>query len=143
MRDSIVAAFNTVVISMAGNAGLQASTVSVQALAMGSNWPGDHLIFRFGRELLGALLYGAIAASILSVLIFAGSLIFDIEDPVRLALATSLSLLAVTTIVVSFVPLALDLMGINLAAATGVFITTSSDVVGVLVYFLMARKFHF
>ena len=60
-----------------------------------------------------------------------------------LALATSLSLLAVTTIVGSFVPLALDLMGINLAAATGVFITTSNDVVGVLVYFLMARKFHF
>ena len=120
-KAAILAAFIPVVMSMAGNAGLQASAVSVQALAMGSNWPGDHLIFRFGRELLGALLYGAIAASILSVLIFAGSLIFDIEDPVRLALATSLYLFTVTTIaaiVGSFIPLALDRMGIDPAAAT-------------------------
>ncbi|ODR98958.1 hypothetical protein AUC68_07300 [Methyloceanibacter methanicus] len=145
-KAAILAAFIPVVMSMAGNAGLQASVVSVQALAMGSNWPGDRLIFRFGRELLGALLNGAIAGSILATLIFAGSLVFDVEDPVRLALATSLSLLTVTTIaaiVGSFVPLALDRIGIDPAAATGVFITTSNDVVGVLVYFLMASTFYF
>ena len=59
---------------------------------------------------------------------------------------TSLTLLTVTTIaaiVGSFVPLALDRMGIDPAAATGVFITTSNDVVGVLVYFLLASTFYF
>ena len=58
---------------------------------------------------------------------------------------TSLTLLTVTTIgaiVGSFVPLALDRMGIDPAAATGVFITTSNDVVGVLVYFLLASTFY-
>jgi magnesium transporter len=145
-KAAILAAFIPVVMSMAGNAGLQASVVSVQALAMGSNWPGDRLIYRFGRELLGAILNGAIAGAILASLIFAGSLIFEVEDPIRLALATSISLLTVTTIaaiVGSFVPLALDRLGIDPAAATGVFITTSNDVVGVLVYFLMASAFYF
>ncbi|WP_172653328.1 magnesium transporter [Methyloceanibacter caenitepidi] len=145
-KAAILAAFIPVVMSMAGNAGLQASVVSVQALAMGSNWPGDRLIYRFGRELLGALLNGAIAGSILASLILGGSLVFEVADPVRLALATSMSLLTVTTIaaiVGSFVPLALNRLGIDPAAATGVFITTSNDVVGVLVYFLMASTFYF
>ncbi|MEM7192288.1 MAG: CBS domain-containing protein, partial [Pseudomonadota bacterium] len=92
-KAAILAAFIPVVMSMAGNAGLQASVVSVQALAMGSDWPGDRLIFRFGRELFGALLNGAIAGSILAALILAGSLVFEVQDPVRLAIATSMSLL--------------------------------------------------
>lgn len=145
-KAAILAAFIPVVMSMAGNSGLQASVVSVQALAMGSNWPGDRLLYRFGRELLGALLNGAIAGTILASLILAGSLVFDVNEPLRLALATSMSLLTVTTIaaiVGSFVPLALHRVGIDPAAATGVFITTSNDVVGVLVYFLMASTFYF
>ena len=69
-KAAILAVFIPVVMSMARNAGQQASVVSVRALAMWSNWPGDHSIFRFGREFLGALLNGAIAGSILAVLIF-------------------------------------------------------------------------
>jgi len=145
-KAAILAAFIPVVMSMAGNAGLQASVVSIQALAMGSDWPGDRLIFRFARELLGALLNGTIAGSILAALILLGSMFFDVEQLVRLALATSLSLLTVTSIaaiVGAFVPLALHRLGIDPAEATGVFITTSNDVVGVLVYFLMASAFYF
>ena len=48
----------------------------------------------------------------------------------------------IAAIVGSFVPLALDRMGIDPAAATSVFITTSNDVVGVLVYFLLASTFY-
>jgi len=145
-KAAILAAFIPVVMSMAGNSGLQASAVSVQALAMGGSWPGDRLIFRFARELSGALLNGAIAGAILASLILLGSTVFDLDNPVRLALATSFSLLSVTTIaaiVGAFVPLGLNRIGIDPAAATGVFITTSNDVLGVLVYFLMASAFYF
>jgi magnesium transporter len=41
------------------------------------------------------------------------------------------------------VPFALDRLGVDPAAATGVFITTSNDVLGVLVYFTMADVFYF
>jgi Mg/Co/Ni transporter MgtE len=56
------------------------------------------------------------------------------------------SLMSVTTIaalVGSSVPFALNRFGIDPAAATGVFITTSNDVLGVLVYFTMADVFYF
>jgi magnesium transporter len=133
-------------MSMAGNSGLQASGVSVQALASGSIWPGDRLVSRLFRECLGSLSNGAMAGVILAMLVLLGSLVFEIEDPLNLALATSLSLMTVTTvaaIVGSSVPFALNRFGIDPATATGVFITTSNDVVGVLVYFTMADIFYF
>jgi len=48
-KAAILAAFIPVVMSMAGNAGLQASGVSVQVLASGSMWPGDRLATRLLR----------------------------------------------------------------------------------------------
>lgn len=142
---AIIAAFIPVVMSLAGNSGLQASAVTVQALSTGTLWAGD-VGWRFVRELCGALINGAIAGAILAMLILIGGQIFDIEEPLRLAAAVSLALLCVTTIaamVGAFVPMALDRIGIDPAAATGVFITTSNDVIGVLVFFVMATQFYF
>ncbi len=145
-KAAILAAFIPVVMSMAGNSGLQASGVSVQVLASGSMWPGDRLATRLLRELAGALSNGAIAGIILAMLVMVMSGLFDIENAPRLALATSFSLMTVTTIaalVGASVPFGLHRFGIDPAAATGVFITTSNDVVGVLVYFTMADLFYF
>lgn len=142
---AIVAAFIPVVMSLAGNSGLQASAVTVQALATGTVWTGD-VGWRFVRELAGALINGTVAGSILAALILIGSQIFDIEAPVRLAASVSLALLTVTTIaalVGAFVPMALDRIGIDPATATGVFITTSNDILGVLVFFVSATMFYF
>jgi magnesium transporter len=61
-------------------------------------------------------------------------------------MAGSLALLTVTTIAAmagAFVPMALDGIGIDPAAAIGVFITTSNDVLGVLVFFIMATQLYF
>jgi len=145
-KAAILAAFIPVVMSMAGNSRLQASGVSVQVLASGSMWPGDRLTSRLLRELAGALSNGAIAGIILATIVMLMSGIFEIDNAPRLALATSFSLMSVTTIaalVGSSVPFALNRFGIDPAAATGVFITTSNDVLGVLVYFTMADVFYF
>ena len=145
-KAAILAAFIPVVMSMAGNSGLQASGVSVQVLASGTMWPGDRLASRMLRELAGALSNGAIAGIMLASLVMVMSGVFDIENAPRLALATSFSLMTVTTIaalVGASVPFGLNRFGIDPAAATGVFITTSNDVLGVLVYFTMADLFYF
>ena len=144
-RAAILAAFIPVVLSLAGNSGLQASAVTVQALATGTVWTGD-LASRFAKELAGSLINGAVAGAILAALVLGVAQVFEIDQPTRLALATSLSLLTVTTIaalVGAFVPMALDRIGIDPAMATGVFITTSNDVLGVLVFFIMATWFYF
>lgn len=141
---AILAAFIPVTMSMAGNAGLQASAVAVQGIATGALWSGD-IAFRLLKELIAALFNGAIAGIILAMLVLAASLVVPLDNPVRLAMATSLSLLGVTTIaamVGATVPIMLDKIGIDPAMAIGVFITSSNDVLGVLIFFLMATTFY-
>ena len=141
---AILAAFIPVIMSMAGNAGLQASAVAVQGIATGALWTGD-IFFRLMKELIAALFNGAIAGSILCCLVLLASTVVPIESPLRLALATSLSLLCVTTLaamVGATIPLILDKIGIDPAMAIGVFITSSNDVLGVLIFFLMATTFY-
>ena len=58
------------------------------------------------------------------------------------ALAISVSLVAVIIVaglVGTFVPLFLNKQGIDPAIATGPFITTSNDIFGILIYFLIAK----
>ena len=143
-KAAILAAFIPVVMSLAGNAGLQASAVTVQALATGSVWARD-LGWRFLRELGAALINGATAGITLAALIMIAGAFVDIHAPDRLALSVALSLVSVITLaalVGAFVPMALDKAGIDPAIATGVFITTSNDVLGVLVFFVMATGFY-
>lgn len=141
---AILAAFIPVTMSMAGNAGLQASAVAVQGLATGALWSGD-IFYRLMKELFAALFNGAIAGTILGALVMIASFAVPLEDPLQLALATSLSLLCVTTLaamVGATVPIILDKLGIDPAMAIGVFITSSNDVLGVLIFFLMATTFY-
>ncbi|MEP4768372.1 MAG: magnesium transporter [Roseibium sp.] len=140
----ILAAFIPVTMSMAGNAGLQASAVAVQGIATGALWSGD-IAFQLAKEFMAALLNGAVAGTILACLVMIASLIVPIDEPLSLAVATSLSLLCVTTIaamVGATVPIILDKIGIDPAMAIGVFITSSNDVLGVLIFFLMATTFY-
>ncbi|EFO29218.1 magnesium transporter [Roseibium sp. TrichSKD4] len=143
-KAAILAAFIPVTMSMAGNAGLQASAVAVQGLATGAIWSGD-ILFRLFKELIAALVNGAIAGTILAGLVLIVSQVVPIEAPHQLALATSLSLLCVTTLAVmvgATVPIILDKVGIDPAMAIGVFITSSNDILGVLIFFLMATTFY-
>jgi magnesium transporter len=133
-----------VTMSMAGNAGLQASAVAVQGIATGALWSGD-IVFRLLKEFLAALLNGTVAGLILGTLVMLASFVVPLEAPLDLALATSLSLLCVTTIaamVGATIPIVLDKIGIDPAMAIGVFITSSNDVLGVLIFFLMATTFY-
>ena len=141
---AILAAFIPVTMSMAGNAGLQASAVAVQGIATGALWSGD-IVFRLLKEFLAAVLNGTVAGLILGTLVMLASFIVPLEAPLDLALATSLSLLCVTTIaamVGATIPIILDKIGIDPAMAIGVFITSSNDVLGVLIFFLMATTFY-
>jgi magnesium transporter len=88
-------------------------------------------------------LVGAVTGAILAMLILIGSRIFDLESrfvsPGRIAGVVT----TIAAMVGAFVPMALDRISIDPAAVTGVFITTSNDVLGVLVFFILATQFYF
>ena len=139
---AILAAFIPLIAATAGNAGIQSSTVTVQGLATGT-FGIKGLLPRMARELAGAMLNG-LAVSLL-VALFLVALEWWSPDQFQrdqaLFLTLALSLLAVIIIAAligALVPTLLDRMGVDPAVATGPFITVSNDIVGVLVYFLVA-----
>lgn len=141
---AILATLIPIVMSLAGNAGIQASTVTVQALSSGALWIGD-VRGRLVRELGGALLNGAIVSVLVTIGIFVMSAFVPIDRPALLALTAALTLILITvqaSVVGSMVPLALDRLKLDPAVATGVFITTSNDVVGVLIFFVIASAIY-
>jgi magnesium transporter len=141
---AILASFIPVVMAMAGNAGIQASTVTVQGLAAGNLWIGD-LGGRLVKEFLGSLINGALIAVALGILVVGASNFIEVDAPLRLAVAAGLSVLLVTMIAAtlgSTIPLVLNHFDIDPAVATGVFITTTNDILGVLVYFSVASAIY-
>jgi len=143
-RAAILASFIPIVMSMAGNAGIQASTVAVQGLSTGTVKFGD-LGWRLGKELAAAAANGAIAATVLVLLVLGVAQLMDFDAPGVLALSAGLSLLTVVLVAVAVgatVPIILDKLGIDPAMAVGVFITTGNDILSVMIFFLMMSLFY-
>ena len=142
---AILASFIPIVMAMAGNAGIQASTVSVQGITAGSLQIGD-LGWRVGKEVVGGFFNGTAVACILSLLVIGVAQIIAVDAAPQLALASGISLVAVTMVAAmigAMVPLLLDYFKIDPALATGVFITTSNDILSVLVFFLLVTNIYF
>ena len=138
MLESIIAlaAFIPVIIGMGGNIGTQSSTIIVRGMATGRIEVGSELLVLI-KELKVGLILGALYGVLLGVF---ANLKFIGTDPmlglvVGLSIASSM-LIAVT--VGSFTPLILRKLEIDPAVAAGPFVTTSIDILGVLLYFVIA-----
>ena len=129
-----MAFFIPLIGAMGGNVGVQSSAIIVQGLA-NNTLLGDNI----GPKLLKELSVGLINGLICSGLIWGYA--FLIEDW-RLAATVSSALLTVilcASFLGTFVPLTLNRFKINPALATGPFVTTLNDVIGITIYFLMGR----
>ena len=143
-KAAILASFIPIVMSMAGNAGIQAATVAVQGLSSGTVTFAD-LGWRLGKELVAAVANGAIAASVLVVLVLLVAQFIEVQHPLVLALTAGLSLLSVIVVAVTVgasIPILLERVGIDPAMATGVFITTGNDIISVALFFLLMMTFY-
>lgn len=130
-----MAFFIPLIAAMAGNVGIQSSAIIVQGIA--SNSLGLESTFRkLVKELLVALLNGLI----LSGLLFLYN--FFISKNLALTFTVSSSLFVVIIFAALFgttIPLILNRMKFDPALATGPFITTMNDIMGLFIYFLMGR----
>lgn len=130
-----LALFIPLIMATGGNVGIQSSSIVVQSLANKSAFEGS-LINRLIKVLFVAVVNGII----LAIMVF-GSIILIFRDQ-PLALTVSIALFSVV-LLASFMgtitPLVLDKYGINPALASGPFITTANDLLGLAVYFSIAH----
>ncbi len=139
----ILAVFIPLIISSGGNAGSQASTLVIRAMALGEVRLRDWAhVFR--RELGFGLALGAILASIGALRIIGWELAFDSYGGLfaRLALTIALSLVGVVawgTLAGSTLPFLLRRLGFDPASASAPFVATVVDVTGLVIYFSVAR----
>ncbi len=126
--------FTPLIAAMAGNVGVQSSAIIVQGLA------NNDLKGSISNRLLKEFSLSIVNGLILSILLFVFT--WFLHDNILTSSAISISLLAVIImagIIGTFIPLFLDKRGIDPAIATGPFITTSNDIFGILIYFMIAK----
>jgi len=129
-----LAFFIPVIMAMAGNIGIQTSSVVVRGLVT-----GEVNIYRIGRHLLRELLTALLTGSLLAgcLFIIAGIVVGDV--PLALVLALAMLLVIVFAAMVgTSIPLLLHRFGADPAVATGPFITTVNDICGLLIYLGLA-----
>lgn len=134
-RNAALAFFIPLVMATGGNVGIQSSTLVVQSLANRSAFE-DSLGKRIGRMFLVAIFTGLVLALISFLIVFIW------KGDKNLGTVVSISLVCVVMLA-SFMgtatPLALDKLGINPALASGPFITTTNDILGIIVYLAIAN----
>jgi magnesium transporter len=132
-----MAFFIPLIAAMGGNVGVQSSSIIVQALA--SNSMGFE---GMGQKLLKELGVATINGVILSSVIFGYNYFFS--DSFALTITVSTALFAVIIFASMFgtlVPMLLDKFKIDPALATGPFITTVNDIMGLFLYLIIGRAF--
>ena len=138
----VLAMFVPLIISSGGNAGSQASTLVIRALALGEVGLMDWWrVMR--RELLAGLTLGSILGTIGFTRIALWSAFSTIygEHWFLVAITVSLALIGIVlwgTVVGSVLPLILRRLGFDPATSSAPFVATLVDVTGLVIYFSVA-----
>lgn len=131
----ILVLFVPLIMSTAGNVGIQSSAIIVQGLANGTI-RGD-IWNRLWKEFLLGLLNGF---GIGIIVLFFSHFWFGTAYMVSLTICLALlTVIVIAAVVGTFVPLVLHARGIDPAVSTGPFISTSNDIFSVLIYFYVAK----
>ena len=133
-----LAAFIPVIIGMGGNVGTQSSTIIVRGLATGRVSFENSITVLF-KEMRVGLILGILYGMLLGF--FAIFQFIDTSPMLGIVVGLSIcvSMILAATIG-SLVPLVLNRFEIDPAIATGPFVTTAIDIMGVAFYFLIARS---
>ena len=143
---TVLALFIPLIVSSGGNSGSQASTLIIQAMALGelsiSDW---WRVMR--RELISGLLLGLILGSIgfMRVYVWQQLHIYDYGEYWHLIASTvSISIMGIVlwgSLVGSMLPIFLKKMKLDPAASSAPFVATLVDVTGIILYFSVAYFF--
>jgi len=122
--------FFPVIMAMGGNTGTQASTVAVRGLAT-----GDIRMVNIGKrlwlEMKVAFFNGIICGILLGLIVGAWLSNFTLGGIVALALVL---IIVISGFIGAAIPIALKRMRVDPALATGPFVTTSNDLLSLVIY---------
>jgi magnesium transporter len=133
-----LAFFMPLIAAMGGNVGIQSSAIIVQALASGSlgidtTW--NKLLKEFSIALLNA--------TVLSGIIFGYNYIVGANHALTGTVAAAMFVVVVfASLFGTFVPMFLKRINIDPAVATGPFVTTMNDIVGMFIYLTFGTLFY-
>ena len=133
---AVLAGFIPVIMGMGGNVGIQSATVAVRGLATGHVQIAGTLPFIY-REARVGLILGVSYALILTVY---GVLRYSDEPMIGVSIGVSIMLaIGLASVLGASIPVALERLGVDPAIATGPFVTTAVDVLGIIIYFNVAQ----
>ena len=141
----VLALFIPLIISSGGNTGSQASTLIIQAMALGEVTIKDWWrIMR--RELISGLLLGSVLGVIgfMRVAVWNSLLHTYGDHGIMVAFTVGFSLLGVVlwgTVTGSMLPIIMKKLGTDPATSSAPFVATLVDVTGLVIYFTMAFIF--
>jgi magnesium transporter len=141
----VLALFVPLIISSGGNSGSQASTLIIQAMAMGEITIADWWrVIR--RELISGLLLGSVLGMIGFVRVVTWNSIFHTygEHGMLVGVTVGFALLGVViwgTVAGSMLPIVLKKLGADPATSSAPFVATLVDVTGLVIYFSVAYLF--
>ncbi|WP_316842331.1 magnesium transporter [Pedobacter gandavensis] len=141
----ILAMFVPLIISSGGNSGSQASTLIIQAMALGEITVGDWWrVMR--REIISGLMLGVVLGCIGFLRIFVWTFFTPMYGPhwVLIGVTVGVSLVGVVlwgSLAGSMLPLILKKLGADPATSSAPFVATLVDVTGLIIYFSVAVMF--
>lgn len=134
---AILTIFIPLIAGMGGNTGTQSLAVVVRGLALGG-FDKDKVIYLLKREAITGVIMGTVCGIIVSILaqfVTGGNLVLGLIVGISLFFTVIVASLSGTII-----PFIIHLLKIDPAVASGPFITTINDIIGILIYFSIATK---
>ncbi|WP_096186652.1 magnesium transporter [Evansella halocellulosilytica] len=132
----LLAVFIPLIMDSAGNTGTQSLAVMVRSLATGT-FEKKGLMHTVKREFGTGLMLGLICAIVLLIIVpfIYGSFLLAFIVGISLFLT-----LSIATIIGSVVPVIINKLNLDPAIASGPFITTVNDILGLFIYFTIATS---
>ncbi len=132
-----LALFMGLIAAMGGNVGVQSSAIVVQSLASGAMSLQNDWV-----KLLKELAVALLNATILSALLLAYNYAINADMALTLTVSSALfSVVIIASLFGSLIPLFLKRINVDPAVATGPFVTTMNDILGMFIYLTLGSLF--
>ncbi|MCK5704976.1 MAG: magnesium transporter [Cyclobacteriaceae bacterium] len=134
MKVASLAFFIPLIIATGGNVGIQSSALVVQSLATITIFESS-IWQKFIKTIFVAILNSVVLAGLVYVFLY-----FSYSPALAFVVGVALfSVVILASLLGTIIPLVLDKLGFNPALASGPFITTTIDLLGLAVYFIVAH----